>query len=65
MIKDRIRELFREYDPALQRIIHEVLLLEQEFISFDRPPKVREPIDQIVLREAKIAAEADSGEDSR
>jgi hypothetical protein len=63
LIKDRIRSLFSEYDPALQRIIHDVLLLEQEYISYDRPPKVKEPIDAIVLREAKMRVEQDAKEE--
>lgn len=52
MLKDRLRELFKEYDTNVQRVIAEVLTLEQEHISMQRP-HVKEPIRKIVGRVAK------------
>jgi len=37
MLKDRLRELFKECEPEVQRVISEVLTLEQEHISMERP----------------------------
>jgi hypothetical protein len=61
LIKDRLRELFNAYDPGLQKIIHEVLLFEQENISKDQP-HFKEPIDVIISREAKQQAQQEKKE---
>jgi hypothetical protein len=48
-------ELFKEYDPEVQRVISEVLTLEQEHISLERPRVknlVRQIIDHIVQDES-------------
>lgn len=52
MYRDRLRKLFTEYDPAIQTIIAEVLHLEQEHITMDKP-RLKEPIDEIVDQVAK------------
>jgi len=55
MLKDRLMELFKEYDPEVQRVISEVLTLEQEHISLERPRVknlVRQIIDHIVQDES-------------
>jgi hypothetical protein len=52
MLKDRLVELFMEYDADVQRVIAEVLSLEQEHISMKRP-HVKEPIRQIIDRVAR------------
>ncbi len=49
MLKDRLRELFKGYDESIQTIISEVLVLEQEHISMERP-RVKDPIDDIISR---------------
>lgn len=49
MLKERLSQLFRSYDPAIQEIITEVLALEQANISKDRY-NFKEPIEQIVSR---------------
>ncbi len=49
MLKERLTQLFRPYDPAIQEIITEVLALEQANISKDRY-NFKEPIEQIVAR---------------
>lgn len=52
MYRDRLRALFREYDPAIQTIIAEVLQLEQEHITMDRP-RLKDQIDEIIEGVAK------------
>lgn len=52
VLKDQLRDLFREYDPILQNIIGEILTLEQEHISMKRPRGVSEQIDEIITRAA-------------
>ena len=47
MLKKRVMELFKECEPDVQRVISEVLTLEQEHISMDRP-RVKQPIRQII-----------------
>ncbi len=49
MLKDRLLDLFREYDQEVQQVIAEVLILEQEHISMERP-RVKETIKQIIDR---------------
>lgn len=52
MFQERLRELFENYDPAIQEIITHVLQIEQEHISI-RAPRVREPIDDVITRVAQ------------
>lgn len=47
MLKEELRELFKDYDSAVQTIIAQVLKLEQEKISMERP-RVKEDIDRII-----------------
>ena len=35
MPKERMRELFKEYDPDVQELVASVLSSEQEYISFE------------------------------
>ena len=49
MLKKRVMELFKECEPDVQRVISEVLTLEQEHISMERP-RVKQPIRQIIER---------------
>lgn len=54
MLNDRLNHLFNFYDPAIQKLISEVLMLEQAFISMDMErPRWKEPLDQIVTRIAR------------
>jgi len=51
MLKDRLTELFKECEPEVQRVISEVLTLEQEHISMERPHiknMVKQIIDHVV-----------------
>jgi uncharacterized protein YllA (UPF0747 family) len=56
MLQDRIRKLFADYDSTLQTVIVEVLALEQEHISYERP-RVKDQIDEIITRTASKEAE--------
>jgi len=49
MLKDRLLELFKEYEQDVQQVIAAVLVLEQEHISMERP-RVKEAIKQIIDR---------------
>lgn len=52
MMRDRLKVLFQTYDPAIQAIISEVLSIEQENISMERP-RVKESIDFVIGLVAK------------
>ncbi len=55
MIKDRVLNLFRDYDEDVRKIIAEVIVLEQEHISMERPrvkDAIKEIIDEAVKNEA-------------
>lgn len=52
MNRDRLRSLFSEYEPEIQIIIEQVLQLEQEHITIDRP-RLKDRIDEIISAEAK------------
>jgi hypothetical protein len=65
MLKDRLRQLFEGYDPAIQAVISGVLSLEQEHISMQRP-RVKDDINHIIdlvankeLRQADIEEPAE------
>lgn len=47
LLKERLRQLFSSYDPDVQRVVNEVLDLEQRYISYDRP-RLKDQIDEIV-----------------
>ncbi|NOK58236.1 MAG: hypothetical protein GFH27_549279n42 [Chloroflexi bacterium AL-W] len=51
LLRERLRQLFADYDPAVQKVISEVLTLEQEYISNDRP-RLKDPIDEIISKVA-------------
>jgi len=52
MLKDRLLELFKEYDQDIQQVIDDVLALEQEYISMERP-RVKDQIKQIIEQVVK------------
>jgi hypothetical protein len=52
MLKDRLKQLFENYDPTIQAVISGVLSVEQEHISMQRP-RVKEEIDSIIDRVAE------------
>ena len=55
MPKERMLELFKEYERDVQRVIAEVLAFEQEHISMKQPP-FKEPIKKIIDRVVKDEA---------
>jgi len=62
MLKDRLKELFLAYDPAIQRIVYEVGELEQQHISMERP-RVKDQIDEIITRIARQQLKRDGTEE--
>lgn len=65
MLKERLTLLFTDYDPAIQSVITEVLMLEQAYISMERP-HVKDQIDHIISRVAskeldRIGQNSDEG----
>jgi len=55
MLKDRLLELFKKYEQDVQQVVAEVLTLEQEHISMERP-RVKEQIKDIIDRVVKDEA---------
>jgi hypothetical protein len=53
MLRDRLRELFNSYDPAIRRVIHEVGEIEQQFISMEKPRGIMREIDEVITRIAR------------
>lgn len=53
MLKDKILELFREYEPEVQEVIARVLEEEWARLSYERPRGIREEIRQIIDAEVK------------
>ncbi|HKQ05749.1 MAG TPA: hypothetical protein VJ464_11495 [Blastocatellia bacterium] len=52
MLKDRVMELFKNYEKDVQQVIAEVLTFEQEHISLERF-RVKEPIKEIIDQAVK------------
>lgn len=52
MFKKRLASLFETIDPSIKNIILDVLVIEQEHISMDKP-RVKEHIDTIVTLAAQ------------
>jgi hypothetical protein len=53
MLRDRLKTLFNNYDPAVRRVIYEVGDLEQQFISMKNPRGIMNEIDEIISRIAR------------
>lgn len=54
MLKDRLMELFKEYERDVQGVIAEVLAFEQAHISLEHPrfrKSIRQIIDRVVQDE--------------
>ncbi len=50
MLRERLRKLFENYDPAVRRVIDEVGEVEQQLISMKRPHGIYDKIDEIITR---------------
>jgi len=55
MLRDRLLKLFEEYDQDVRQVIADILALEQEHISMERP-RVKEQIKQIIKQVVKNEA---------
>ncbi len=53
MLKDRVIELFNGYEEDVQKVISEVLAIEQEYISMKMPRGVKEEIKEAIDRAVK------------
>ncbi|MFQ5399715.1 MAG: hypothetical protein ACE5E7_08970 [Anaerolineae bacterium] len=53
MLRDRLKELFKNYDPAVRQVINEVGEIEQQFISMERPRGIYDKIDEVITRIAE------------
>jgi hypothetical protein len=53
MLRDRLKELFRNYEPAVRQVINEVGEVEQQFISMKTPRGIMDKIDEIITRIAQ------------
>lgn len=62
MLKDRLKQLFEDYDLQIQKVILEVLKFEQENISM-KTPRYSEPIDAAVTQIARQSLDRDATED--
>lgn len=63
MLKERLSQLFANYDISIQKLIADVLILEQAYISHERP-HIKDQISQIVSQIANQELEnlKDDGE---
>jgi hypothetical protein len=61
MLKDRLKELFKSYDPAVRRVIQEVGEIEQQYISMERPRGIMKDIDEMITRIAREELERTKG----
>jgi len=64
MLRDRIATLFQKHDPALRQVILDVLEVEQEFISMERPRGIYDRIDEIVSKTAEIELQRQGEEEA-
>ncbi|HIP71641.1 MAG TPA: hypothetical protein EYH05_09630, partial [Anaerolineae bacterium] len=53
MLQDRLKNLFKNYDPAVRQVIYEVGEIEQQFISMERPRGIYDKIGEVISRIAE------------
>lgn len=53
MLRDRLKTLFKNYDPAVRQVINEVGDIEQQFISMKNPRGIMGEIDKVITRIAE------------
>jgi Mg2+ and Co2+ transporter CorA len=61
MLRDRLKELFKGYPPAIQQIIREVGEIEQQYISMEKPRGIMKDIDEMLTRIAGEELERSNG----
>jgi hypothetical protein len=66
MLRDRVKTLFNQYDPAVRQVIYEVGDIEQQFISMKNPRGIMSEIDAVISRiaEEELARLQQDGEQS-
>jgi len=52
MLRQRLSELFKNYDPTTRQVVGEVIELEQRHLSMLRP-RIYNDIDEIITRIAQ------------
>ncbi len=52
MFKENLQNLFADFDPTIQTLINRVLAFEQENITYERIPRRKEQLDQIITEVA-------------
>jgi hypothetical protein len=67
MFKENFQNLFADFEPRIQTLINRVLKFEQENITYERIPRLKEQLDQIITevaasKEAERARDADQSE---
>lgn len=53
MVIDRLKALFKSYDPAVRQVIYEVGEIEQQYISMERPRGIYKDIDDVITKIAR------------
>ena len=53
MLKERLTNLFKQYDPAVRAVIVEIGEIEQRYISMKNPHGIMDDIDDVITRIAK------------
>lgn len=53
MLRDRLKALFKSYDPAVRQVIYEIGDIEQQYISMERPRGIMKDIDEAITRIAR------------
>ncbi len=53
MVKDRLKTLFKSYDPIVRQVIAEVGDIEQEYISMQNPRGIMKDIDDLITKIAR------------
>jgi len=66
MLKDRLKALFKSYDPVIRQVIYEVGEIEQQYISMEKPRGIMKDIDEIITRIAReeLAQMSEKGDTS-
>jgi hypothetical protein len=47
LLKDQLKEFFRDLDPTIQQLLYQVIDLEQQHISKERP-RLQKELDEIL-----------------
>lgn len=53
LLQEKVLAMFKDYEPAVREIIAEVLILEQEHLSMEKPRGIIEKIEDVIDRVVK------------